>query len=113
MVRELRLDKRQTDLMVQKFKEADQAINDCQMIIDRCLRNCDKSEVELRDVCKMIRKDPKAAVKVCRKMKLEAEVLFNIEKTIKNQKQNIRQIETEINMNAKIPWKNAHPGAGG
>ena len=101
MVRELRLDKRQTDLMVQKFKEADQAINDCQLIIERCLRNCDKSEVELRDVCKMIRKDPKAAVKVCKKMKLEAEVLFNIEKTIKIQKQNIRQIETEINMNSK------------
>jgi RNA polymerase primary sigma factor len=101
LVRELRLDKRQTDMMVLKFREADQAINECQAIIDRCLRNCDRSENELREVCKLIRKDPKGALKICKKMRMDAEEIINVEKTIKNQKLSIRQIETDINMNSK------------
>ena len=98
LVRDLRLDKRQTDLMVHRMRESRSAINECQTIIDRCLKRCDRTFPEFRDLCKNIRKDPKAAMRTCRKIGAPPDEILNMERTIKVHRQKIKQIETDVRM---------------
>ena len=76
-------------------------VNRCQSVIDQCLNRCDKTLPELRDVCKLIRKDPKIAVKSCKKMRMDPEMVLNVEKTIKNHTQMIKQVENDVKMTTK------------
>jgi RNA polymerase primary sigma factor len=101
LVRELRLDKRQTDMIVQRMRDASQEVNRCQEVVDRCLNRCDRTEPELREVCRTIRKDEKNAIKICRKMRMDPEEILNVEKTIKAHKAIIRRVETDIKMTTR------------
>jgi RNA polymerase primary sigma factor len=101
-VRELRLDKRQTDVMVQRIKDAEMEIDRCQNVVDRCLGKLEMSETELRDVCRQLKRDEQFTVKICRKLRMDPEQIINLEKTIKNHKQIIRNIEVETNMTTKV-----------
>ncbi|MEW6262933.1 MAG: RNA polymerase sigma factor RpoD [Thermodesulfobacteriota bacterium] len=99
LFRDLRLDKRQTDQMVAKLKESEQAINRCQRTVDECFRRVGKNESELRELCKQVRKDPKSQAKLCRRLKMTPEEILDLEKLIKLHRQSIRLIETAIQMN--------------
>ena len=101
LVRELRLDKRQTDMIVQRMRDAAQEVNRCQQVIDRCLFRCDKTETELREICRTIRKDEKNAIKICRKIRMDPEELLNVEKTIKTHKQIVKRVENDIKMTTR------------
>ena len=105
LVRDLKLDRKQTDQIVQRMRDARQEIERCQEVIIRCLRRCDKTEPELRDLCKLVRKDPKTAARTCRKIRMDPEELFNLEKTIKNHKQMARQVELDIKLTTKGLYK--------
>ncbi|MFH1137641.1 MAG: RNA polymerase sigma factor RpoD [Pseudomonadota bacterium] len=101
LVRELRLDRRQTDVIVFRLKRCVEEIDRCQETIDRCLKRCDLTTLELKDVCKEVRKDPKAASKLCRKYRMDPEEILNLEKSLKNHLVVIRRIESETKMNTK------------
>ncbi|MEW5725800.1 MAG: RNA polymerase sigma factor region1.1 domain-containing protein, partial [Thermodesulfobacteriota bacterium] len=63
LFRELRLDKRQTDAMVDRLRCSERVIDESQRVIDQCLDRCGKSLPDLKELCKTIRKDPKTAVR--------------------------------------------------
>jgi RNA polymerase primary sigma factor len=98
---ELRLDKRQTDVMIQRLRDAYREINRCQEVIDRCMRRTDSTSQSFRELCRAVRKDPKAAARVCRKFQVSPEEILNQEKTIKAHSQIIKKVENEAKMSTK------------
>ena len=101
LVRELRLDRRQTDIIVSRLKRCVEEIDRCQETIDRCMKRCDMTPPELKDLCKDLRKEPKAALKLCRKVRMDPEEILNVEKSVKAHQMIIKRIESETKMNSK------------
>ncbi|MDY6850954.1 MAG: RNA polymerase sigma factor RpoD [Thermodesulfobacteriota bacterium] len=99
--RELRLDKRQIDMMVHRLKTWGKQIDECHEVIGRCLSRCDRTQSELREVCRTIRKDYKLGARMAKKIKIHPEELLNLEKTIKTHNQLIRRVEAESLMTNK------------
>ena len=101
LFQELRLDKRQTDVMVQRLRDSYKEIMRCQEVIDRCLKRTDSNPTSFRDLCRVVRKDPKSAAKVCKKFQVSPEEILNQEKTIKAHTQIIRKVENDSKMSLK------------
>jgi RNA polymerase primary sigma factor len=101
LVQELRLDRRRTELMVLRMKEAENEIDRNQEVIDRCLRRCGLTEAELRDACRMIKKNDKAVIKICRKVRMDPRELLNVKHTIDAHKQRTRDVEKATHMTTR------------
>ncbi len=99
--KELRLDKKQTDRIVMKLKYYENKITECQETVDRCLRRCEKTLPEFKELCREIRKDPKAVLKFCKKVRMDPQEILNLEKTIKAHTQRVKQIEADASMSSK------------
>jgi len=100
-LKELCLDKRQTDRLLQRLRAAEQEIDRCQEVIERCYGRCGRTQVELRELCREIRKDSKSTIKTIKKIKMMPEEILNLERTIKNHNQVIKRIETDCQMTTK------------
>jgi RNA polymerase primary sigma factor len=101
LVRELRLDRRQTDIIVSRLKRCVEEIDRCQETIDRCMKRSDLTPLELKELCRELRKEPKAALKLCRKVRMDPEEILNMEKSVKSHQMIIKRIESETKMNSK------------
>ncbi|MFH1090678.1 MAG: sigma-70 family RNA polymerase sigma factor, partial [Pseudomonadota bacterium] len=101
LFKDLRLDRKQTDLMVQKLKEIESEIDHYQKDMELALKRCGQTEAELREVCKAIRKDQRAAARICKKFQMEPENFLETEKLLRSQKQAIRNTEEQCKMNTR------------
>jgi RNA polymerase primary sigma factor len=103
LVREMRLDRKQTDQIISQIREAVHNIERCQRMGERLLDTCGfKDENELKEACKILRgNDQRHIAKICKKHRRDKEVLLELEKQVKIQKQNIRRFETSIGMSNK------------
>ena len=103
LVREMRLDKKQTDQIISQIREAVENIGRCQRMAERLLETCGfKCENDLKDTCKILRgKDQAEIVKICKKYRRDKEILLELEKQVKIQKQNVRRFENNIGMSNK------------
>jgi len=101
LLKELCLDKRQTDRLLQRLRAAEQEIDRCQEVIDRCYARCGKNAAELRELCRDIRKNSSSCLKTLKKIKMVPDEVLNLEKTIKTHAQLIKRIENDCQMSTK------------
>ncbi|MEE9436790.1 MAG: RNA polymerase sigma factor RpoD [Candidatus Adiutricales bacterium] len=101
IVRDLRLDKKQIDKIVRELKEADHSIDLYQKTLERITDRVGLSLTELREVFKEAKKDDRAAKRMARKLKISVTELWNLDKTIKAHRQQIRELEQHIKLSRK------------
>jgi len=101
IVRELRLDKRQIDRIFNELIQAEKEIDECQKTIERVLGKSGLSMAELKEICRVMKKNTEHARRLAAELKISPKELLNKEKTIKNHRQRIREIEQKINLSTK------------
>jgi RNA polymerase primary sigma factor len=110
LVREMRLDRKQTDQIILQMREAVENIEKCQRMAERLLEACGfDCEADLKEAGKILRgKDQRGITKICKKYNRDKEVLLELDKQYKIQKQNVRRFENNVGMTSRKLQETLH-----
>lgn len=102
LVKQIHLHKTQIEKTVLKLKYFLNRLEDAEEAITQCIEKTNLPLEELKKIFRQAKKSRQEERKVLKKTGISKDELFQYEKTIKNAKKEIKQIEMESNLDAKM-----------